>query len=301
MPVTTQWRASGECWQTDPNRLSMNIARQLRQLRLLDGINTAAISVTRWPTARFALACFVYLGIGQAYGLAEELRLLDFPVVVATSSAPDVFPKSWRGAPISATGELLAESEFERVRGILKYAMSKYPNNVLNQHLKQVFVLSELRYSGVTTSGTNSATNVYLKIGNVQHGFTDEWIERVFHAELSSILWRNRGLDDQAWCKHNPPDFQYLGSGVDAIKQKKHSVRFDQLLHEQGFLAEYSKSTLENDFNAIVASLFVGDKRLWDLSKEFPRLKGKLELTIAFYSALDPTWTEAKFRSFVPL
>ena len=260
-----------------------------------------AIHVIPWQAPGFALACFVCLVIGQAYGLAEEHRLLDFPVAVATSSTPDVFPKSWQGAPISATGEILAESEFERVRRILKHAMSKYPNDILNQHLKLVFVLSELKYSGVTTSGTNSTANVYLKIGNVQHGFTDEWIERVFHAELSSILWRNLGLDDKAWCQHNPPDFQYLGSGVDAIKQKKHSVRFDQQLHEQGFLAEYSKSTLENDFNAIAASLFVGDKRLWDLSKEFPRLRGKLELTIAFYSELDPTWTEAKFRSLVPL
>jgi hypothetical protein len=279
----------------------MSIARLLRHPRVLNGDNTVAISVMRWPTLRFALACFVCLSIGQAYGLAEEQRLLDFPVVVATSSAPDVFPKSWRSAPISATGEILAESEFERVRGILKHAISKYPNNVLSQHLKQVFVLSELKYSGVTTSGTNSASKVYLKIGNVQRGFTDEWIERVFHAEFSSILLRIRGLDDKAWCQHNPPDFQYLGSGVDAIKQKKHSVRFDQQLHELGFLSDYSKSTLENDFNAIVASLFVGDKRLWDLAKEFPRLKGKLDLTIAFYGALDPTLTEAKFRSFVPL
>ncbi len=248
---------------------------------------------------RLVLILCPFLLIGCANASADEKSTLVADVPVATSSSPSIFPASWQKAPISASGGALAETQYERVLGVLKQAMAKYPENVLQQHLKQVFVLSELKYSGVTASGTNSLTTLYLKVGDVQRGFTNEWIERVFHAEFSSILLRNRGLDTEAWHKLNPPNFQYLGNGVTAIKQGKHGLRLDETLHTKGFLKEYSQSTLENDFNAFAASLFVGDKRVWDLAEKHPKLKGKLELTIAFYHALDPTWTEAKFHSLV--
>lgn len=94
---------------------------------------------------------------------------------------------------------------------------------MLRAGLKAVYVLGGLRCCGVITSGTNSRTTVYLRIGSVKDGYTDAHIEGVFHAEFSSILLRNHAalLDKQAWQSLNPPCFKYLGNGVDAVKQGK--------------------------------------------------------------------------------
>lgn len=243
----------------------------------------------------------VLLGTSGAV-IAGENVLLEAPVVVSTSSDADIFPESWRTAPILASGEILAESEHPRVIRILKHALAKYPAKVLETHLRHVYVLSELKYSGVSPSGTNSRTDVYLKVGAIEKGFTDGWIEDVFHAEFSSILLRNRSrdLDRTAWNRFNPEGFEYLGNGVDAIKQDKARLRPDEKLHAQGFLRQYSQSTLEHDFNAFAAALLMGRKELWTLAEQHPNLAGKLRLTMEFYHALDADWTEPRFRALVP-
>ena len=231
-----------------------------------------------------------------------EHELLSMPVRVVTSSGSDLFPESWRSAPIRATGEALADSQFERVSIVLKRCFSKYPEEFLKEHLKKVYVLSALRYSGVSAAGTNSRTAVYLKVREVNDGFTDTFIEDTFHAELSSILLRNRAVDFDAevWQKLNPEDFEYSsGRGVGAIKAGKASLRTDKDLHAQGFRNQYAQSSLENDFNDYAGALFTGDKMLWELAEKHDAIKGKLTLTIAFYHRLDPSWTEERFRMFV--
>ncbi|MCB1276309.1 hypothetical protein [Prosthecobacter sp.] len=231
---------------------------------------------------------------------ADERVIMEAPVRVVASASPDVFPESWCKSPVLASGEELPEEEFERVRKILGRALAKYPPQILQADLKAVYVLAELRYSGVITSGTNSRTCVYLKIGDEKKGFTDTHIESVFHAEFSSILLRNhaRHFDKEAWQAVNPPGFRYLGNGVDAVKQKKAGLKLSDALHEIGFLKEYSQSTLENDFNALANLLFSGDANLWEISARFPKIRRKVDLALAFYQKLDPAFTELYFRSF---
>lgn len=233
---------------------------------------------------------------------ASDVRtILDAPVRVVTSADPSIFPESWRKAPISASGVPLAETHFARVRAVMRRALKKYPPQVLRKHLEAVYVLAELRYSGVDTGGTNSRTCVYVKAGDPAGGFTDAHLEGVFHAEFSSILLRNemRRFDDEAWQAINPPGFRYLGNGVDAIKQRKAGTKLQAGLHEEGFLKQYSQSSLENDFNGFATLLFAGDPKMWAIIDKYPKLQRKVALAIAFYQQLDPTFTEQYFRGLV--
>ncbi|GEP43981.1 hypothetical protein BGE01nite_32720 [Brevifollis gellanilyticus] len=167
--------------------------------------------------------------------------------------------------------------------------------------MKSVFVLGELRYCGVVTSGTNSRTSVYLRIGDEKAGYTDAHIEGVFHAEFSSILLRNHPefLDKQTWQSLNPPGFKYLGNGVDAVKQGKAGQKMSNTLHAEGFLIEYSRSTQENDFNGFSARLFRGDASVWAIAENHSKIRRKLKLTIGFYQKLDATMDEAFFKGLV--
>lgn len=223
---------------------------------------------------------------------------MEVPVRVTTSAGAAMFPEAWRRPPILASGEVLPETEHARVRAILARALAKYPPAVLETHLKGIHVLAELRYSGVITSGTNSRTCVYLKIGDARRGYTEEHIEGVFHAEFSSILLRNCAghLDKAAWEAVNPPGFRYLGHGVAAVKQNKAGLVLLEALHERGFLVEYAQSTLENDFNGFAKMLFNGEAALWEVAARHPPVRRKLDRVLAFYQALDADFTEAGFR-----
>lgn len=220
-------------------------------------------------------------------------------IPITTSGESSIFPESWLAAPISASGEALAPELFERGTKLIERGLAKYPARVLQEHLKGVYLLAELRYSGVSTGGTNSLTKVYVTVGEPRLGYTDRHIEGVFHAEFSSILLRNRqsDFDAEAWVAANPPDFKYLGDGVEAVRQGKAGLTPADSYYEQGFLRQYSQSSMEEDFNGFAIALFCGDPKLWEIAAKFPRIDRKLRLAIAFYEKIDPSLTESYFRS----
>jgi len=232
---------------------------------------------------------------------AQEVVIMERPVRVVTASGPTMFPSSWRKPSIAADGEALPSEQIDRARSILNRGLAKYPPGVLAANLQGVYALAELRYRGVVTSGTNSRTCMYLKLGSERAGFTSTHIEGVLHAEFSSILLRNHSgfLDTKAWQAANPEGFHYMGDGVEAVKQGKAGLKSAEPLLEQGFLSEYSRSTMENDFNGMVMRLFTGDATVWAMAERYPRIQTKLGLTLAFYRQLDPMFTEAFFRRLV--
>ena len=234
--------------------------------------------------------------------VAAEQVIAEKPVRIVTSSDPSMFPERWQTKRVSASGTSVPGEEFERVRMVIGSAIRKYPSTVLRRDLEAVCVLSELKFFGVSAGGTNSSSDtVYLNFGNEQKRHSDAQNEALFHAEFSSILLRNHpaAFDAEAWQRINPPGFQYLGNGVDAVRQQKAGQEPSEELERQGFLVQYSQSSVENDFNDLAAPLLSGDAALWEQAERFPKLKEKLALTVAFYHKLNPTFTEAYFCSLV--
>ena len=238
--------------------------------------------------------------VSQANG--ADVFLQTSPVPIIAGSTPYIFPVSWQVGPVWARCDALHVGERTRTRRVLDRAVSKYPRRVLQPHLSTVYVMHRLSYSGVTAAGTNSRTNVYPANRGPAAGYTDAWIEMTFHAEFSSILLRNNPycLDTTAWQRQNGPYFRYGVSGVDAIKHKKAGTRFDESLHEKGFLYQYATSTLENDFNTIASQLFLGDEQFWDVVRKYPRVRAKVVLAIDFYRRIDPTMNVSFFHSQIP-
>jgi hypothetical protein len=220
----------------------------------------------------------------------------DGPEIIVDRANPDIFPESWLTTQVSAKAELASGDEQQRCREIVKAALAKYPVAVLSANLKKVYVLGRLEYRGVPTGGTNSRNAVYVA-GKARYSAAQ--IENIVHAEFSSILLRNFSsyLDKEAWQQINPPDFTYRGSGVQAVKDKLASLRLSDALHEEGFLHEYSKASMEEDFNSYAARLFIGDAELWSAIEKYPKLKAKAELTLAFYGKVNASFTKAFFVS----
>ncbi|WP_397382657.1 hypothetical protein [Prosthecobacter sp.] len=218
------------------------------------------------------------------------------PVVSFDATGPEIFPQSWLTAKVNAQATILDPAQRERSQALVARALAKYPAVVLRTHLQRVYVVGGLAYSGVPTGGTNSRNVVYLANSGKA---SDAALEGILHAEFSSILLRNlpQHLDTKRWQEINPPDFRYLGSGVQAIKQQKASRQLDAALQEAGFLHAYAQASQEEDFNSIASRLLMGDEGLWRAVAQFPKVKEKTLLVVAFYGRLHPQFTQSWFEA----
>lgn len=52
---------------------------------------------------------------------------------------------------------------------------------------------------------------------------------------------------------------------------------------EKGYLAPYSLSNWENDFNMYAENIFCGGKDFWELLDKYPKALEKARLVIQFY------------------
>lgn len=218
------------------------------------------------------------------------------PEIVLDQASADIFPESWRTPKVDAKAELLAETEFGRCRKIVDRALGKYPANLLTATLKKIYCLGRLEYSGAVTGGTRSRNAIYV-VCKPSYASTD--VERIIHAEYSSVLFQMfpQHFDANAWSAINPAGFQYLGGGVQAVKAGQASRRSDAAMREQGFIREYAKASIEEDFNCHVAPLFMGDAEYWQAVEKHPKLKAKSDLVIGFYSKVHASLTQEQFQS----
>lgn len=129
-------------------------------------------------------------------------------------------------------------------------------------------------------------------------GFTDEYLEKTFHHEFSSILLRNypEYFDEKLWTEQN--SIHYGKGGVQAIKKGNDSQKFDSLMHLQGFLHQYAVSDMENDFNSFAENLFLPEKGFRDAVIRYVRLTNKLAIIMAFYHSIDKNFTLEYFEKF---
>ena len=221
-------------------------------------------------------------------------------IEVSFTYAKEIFPESWQHAPVNARGETIAASEISRCAVAAVKALNKYPENVLTHNLKAVYFLKSMSFFGVGYGATNSNDVVYISSNGVGMGYTDFYLEKSFHHEFSSILFRNYPsvLDTVEWKKANGNDFDYNDpeNGVGAIRSKKSSEELDTALARIGMLTQYAMSSLENDINTIAQNLFLPDNNFWDITDHYPLIKKKIKLLIAFYNKINPIFTEQYFR-----
>ena len=211
-----------------------------------------------------------------------------------------IFPSSWQVAPINARAENMPRSEIMRTKAVITDALNKYPLSLLKQELTGVYFVRTMRFYDVAYGGTNSENSVYISNDGVKMGYTANYIEQTFHHEFSSILLRNHPsfLDTSEWKKANIPGFDYNDpeNGVGSIRKNQSSQDLDTVLTQQGFLTQYSLSSLENDINTVAQNIFCPSPDFWLITEKYPRVKRKVKLLITFYNRINPIFTEEYFK-----
>ncbi|MBA7584480.1 hypothetical protein ES708_26435 [subsurface metagenome] len=239
----------------------------------------------------------------QIEALKEEYDLFEWRNIfyndgIVFTVDDDIFPGSWYEPDINARAESLAEDEIERSKKIAIYALNKYPVKVLKENLGKLYILKSMNFYGVDYGGTNDEKyRVYITSNGIDMGYTALFIEKEFHHEFSSILFKK--FEESEWRQINPADFVYFDEqtgGSGAIREGRASQEFDTKMHEAGFLYEYAQSTLENDFNSFAENIFVNDGDLFKLVEEYEKLSLKLDLIVDFYSSINPRFTLEYFK-----
>jgi hypothetical protein len=222
-------------------------------------------------------------------------------IKICFDSEENMFPKSWYNSRVNATSKSLDTAEHSRSKKIIKLIFEKYPEAVLKNNLKTIYVLDSFSFFGQSYGGTYSDSNVYLSNKGINNGYTDFYIEQVFHAEFSSVLLNNYKAfyNENEWTKNNPTEFNYGKGGLDALKNKKSSETFDNQLNEIGFINQYALSSSENDFNSFAKNLFMPRKGFYELVQSYPNLAYKLKIIIQFYNKIDPFFTTEFFNKIL--
>lgn len=155
---------------------------------------------------------------------------------------------------------------------------SVYEPSFLSRNLKAIYATNTLHFHGKEYGGTYKKSSIY--IASDRTGMFH--LVSTMHSELSSILIHRFGLSKNKWIAVNVRGWRYFGSGFGMLGQKKLLVG-TAFLWQRGFLVKYSQASLEDDFNQFASWLFASREDLERLAKKYPRIRGKYELTKAFY------------------
>lgn len=175
-------------------------------------------------------------------------------------------------------------------------ALSLYPVEMLNQELEQVYVVGGLTFKDVRAGGTYARQKVYSVLAR---NYSDQSFLRIFHAEFSSVLFHKyRGqFPEGDWTALKPADFEYRKGGSKALAAGQVGRHYDEELLAEGFLHEYAKASIEEDFNSYAARLLIADPKLWEAIKTHERVKQKAHLAMDFYHSINPAFTREFFES----
>ncbi|HSG82462.1 MAG TPA: hypothetical protein VLC48_09435, partial [Gemmatimonadota bacterium] len=165
----------------------------------------------------------------------------------------------------------------------------------LRENLQAIMLCGRLEFYGVLYAGTSSDSAVYLVNDATESGFTDEFLEKTFHHEFSSLLMYRHTFPIQTWMDESPAGFEYLADWEDVLEEvaARRSLDGSPALFRQGLLAEYGRTNLENDVNTYVEVTFAEPQRMRQLVQQYPAIRAKYRVLRSYYIGLDPqfeTW-----------
>ncbi|MEZ5163167.1 MAG: hypothetical protein R2688_05340 [Fimbriimonadaceae bacterium] len=252
------------------------------------------------------LLMFVLAG---AYAHAQDSQPKPNPAPAAViKSVPirfdvnaQMFPSEWRDDPIKATAIPIHEGKNTSSLQAIENALKLYPETLLRKNLREIYIVKSLSFYDLPYGGTNSLDQIFLTCELENPTDSAEFLKQALHHELSSILLRNypEYFDRKAWDKSLPTTFQYTGSGKDSVANGASNTNYNPDLMRNGFLTQYSQSSLEEDFNMIAEGMMSGRGEFWQAVDHYPKVKAKADAVIRLYGRLVPEFTEQYLRSLV--
>jgi len=230
---------------------------------------------------------------------AQEVLLLGpAGTKVVFQTGKKIFPCKWRNKKINPEFIPLAQNEIHRTHLVLEASLDKYPAELLEKNLKNIYALQRMFFFGLEYGGTYYKRNVYIANGGLENGYSNTYLEGTFHHEFSSVLLKRhrRHFDLDAWQAANSPEFSYRNGGKEALILNETDLGLDSNLFHRGFLNQYSLASFEEDFNCFAEYIFLNDPGFWQAWEQHEAIRKKTALLISFYHELNSRFTIDYFR-----
>ena len=160
------------------------------------------------------------------------------------------------------------KEDIDKKYEIIKKNLDQYSLRFLKKiNLKYVVLCENLSISGINTAGIPDHT---MKTLILDIKFNDKYFERVIHHEVFHIINDafKEIFDKTTWSNYNKKDFKYADCSTCTNK-----VDLETYSNSNGFITEYSKSTVSEDMAEVFSHIMV---------KQFPKnldpiLKNKIK------------------------
>jgi hypothetical protein len=217
------------------------------------------------------------------------------PVVVFDEPTRWLFPPDWFDPPLSVEFTVAPAEERERSKAVIRAALAKYPARFPTDTVARVVLVRSMRGRGVEVGGSYAVSLRTVYVCSTDGSDRKEAaVERTVHHELSSLVLRLHGSEfpSEEWARANPPGFEYGPGGLEFLATRggddgRVALVRDPLVLE-GFVNEYAKSSLEEDFNTVAELVMSNPAFAHYLAARSPRLKQKIDLMLGFYKEVWP-------------
>jgi hypothetical protein len=194
------------------------------------------------------------------------------------------FPSAWTAPSMDLAAEQIHWRDVAALTSTLEQFLSAHPASVIQENLEHIYLLGRLSFRGREYGGTHTDKNIYV-VWDRARKCTLPFILARLHSEFSSTLRDHNTFPIDRWMHANPPDFRYTGTGFEMLGNSDLYQSTDQEWAD-GFLVQYSKSSMENDFNMISSWLFTQPDALEAIARKSVRIRQKILLAEEFYMSV---------------
>ncbi len=186
------------------------------------------------------------------------------------------------GVMKNCNGQQFDLGNVPRVAIVVEEFIKRYNSEIIRNNLTDIYILDSFECFGSPRGGMFFSTSIYI---DIKPFFTDQWVLSTLHHEFSSILKRNYPFPEQEWRSINNNSFNYTHNVLEVLKQPDNSQLLSSSL-EEGFLQEYARTTIDNDFNTVAEWMFTRETELCEIRGKHDRIDKKVELALKFYKSI---------------
>jgi hypothetical protein len=199
------------------------------------------------------------------------------------------FPSAWLNPHLEIEAGEIEVEEVTRLLPILEQFLGAHPVSVVSTNLKHIYLLQELSFQGKAYGSTHHAMSIYLVCNSVSKRYSTGFLACRLHSEFSSILLSHHPFPSDQWKQINQNGFVYSGTGFEMVDNPSCYDSTERSCAE-GFLVNFCRSSVENDFGILSSWLFVKHEELNVLSQQHVKLQHKQALAEEFYRSLSPDY-----------
>ncbi|XQW86450.1 hypothetical protein ACOYR1_06930 [Thalassotalea piscium] len=182
---------------------------------------------------------------------------------------------------VKLTKTSLAEAS-ETLDGI-EDALAIYPQGFVASVIDAIYISGPIFIEGAEAGGTYGTKWIILSNISKWNG-TQANYENALHGvhhEMSSLIFNHSSFAQFAWQSLLAKGWKPAPSNYNALS-RDNDLPPD---YEAGFLSEYGKTSMGNDFNVYAEFAFAEPERLKQLAKKHPVIAKKLSVFISAYSS----------------